>query len=213
MLQIADYGAKLLSHIAIAADKLSLGLLMDPEEVVRTVAPRYPDAVSNRWWVCGNLHRGMFAAAQAAPLRHLGKVILTPQGTKYLVLAQQAGAWQHRLMLQLAGRQMRDFLAASLDIGFELSLGCAGEEEGLLVQDCRFVSALLGEMDLQRETVPRMSPHLLRKEACMVASSLLSPSEVCVEELQVPHHVCVSIVASDELVAAVMESDRPDQGN
>lgn len=113
MLHIAEYGAKLLSHIAVAADKLSLGVLMDPPEVVRTVGPRYPDAVGSRWWVCGNVHRTMFAAAQTTPLHHLGKVIVTPQGTKYLVLAQQAGRWQHRLMLQLAGRQMKDFLSTS----------------------------------------------------------------------------------------------------
>lgn len=115
--------AKLLSHVAVAADKLSLGLLMEPEEVARTVAPHQPDAVSGRWWLCGNMHRRMFSAAQQQPLRHLGKCIVTAEGTRYLVIAQQTGTWQHRLLLQVAGQQVTDFLAASVLAGFDLSLG------------------------------------------------------------------------------------------
>lgn len=106
MLNVADYGAKLLSELALATDKLSMGLLMDPGQVARTASPLQPEGVSGRWWVCGSLHPRMFAAAQKEPLRHLGKVITTRAGTRYLVLAQQVGEWQHRLMLQLAGRQV-----------------------------------------------------------------------------------------------------------
>lgn len=207
MLDIAEYAARLLTHVAIAADKLSLGVLMDPAEVARTVTPHQHQAASGRWWLCGNLHPQMFAAAAKQPLNHLGKVIVTGQGTRYLVLAQQVGAWQHRLLLQVAGRQVRDFLACSLSAGFELSLGLTGGSESLLVQDCRFVAPLLGRVDLRAEGTPQMPPHRLRREACTVASALLCPREVTVPQLPAPEHVCVSIVASCELVQAVMDEE------
>lgn len=208
MLHIAEYGAQVVSHIAMAADRLSLGVLMDPAEVARAVRAHHCDADSGRWWLCGNIHPRMFAAAQTLPLRHLGRVIVTDQGTKYLVLAQQVGAWQHRMLLQVAGRQVLDFLAVSAQAGFGLSLGLTGGDESLLVQDCRFVQPLVGEIDACGDaTAKNMSPHKLRVEACLLASSLLSPAEVTVEELPVPQHVCVTIVASRELVSAVMKQD------
>lgn len=210
MSHIAEYGAKLLSHLAVAADKLSLGLLMAPEEVARTVAHHQPDAVSGRWWLCGNMHRRMFSAAQQQPLRHLGRCIVTAEGTRYLVLAQQTGTWQHRLLLQVAGQQVTDFLAASVLAGFDLSLGLTGGDESLLVVDCRFVQPLLGSFDAQGCAIPRLSAHRLRQEACRVATDLLSPSAVTVNELPVPDQVCVSIVASCELVAAVMPEVSPE---
>ncbi len=207
MFHIAEYGAQVVSHIAMAADRLSLGVLMDPAEVARTVRAHNCDADSGLWWLCGNMHPRMFAAARTLPLRHLGKVIVTDQGTKYLVLAQQAGAWQHRFLLQVAGRQVLDFLAVSVEAGFDLSLGLTGGDESLLVQDCRFVRSLVGEIDVRGDAAKNMSPHRLRQEACMLASSLLSPAEVTVEELPVPQHVCVTIVASTELVSAVTKQD------
>ena len=208
MFHIAEYGAQVVSHIAMEADRLSLGVLMDPAEVARTVRAHHCGADSRRWWLCGNMHPRMFAAAQTLPLRHLGKVIVTDQGTKYLVLAQQAGAWQHRVLLQVAGRQVLDFLAVSVQAGFDLSLGLAGGDESLLVQDCRFVRTLVGEIDSRGDGAAKsMSPHRLRQEARMLASSLLSPAEVIVEELPIPPHVCVTIVASRELVSAMMKQD------
>jgi hypothetical protein len=150
----------------------------------------------------------MFAAAETLPLRHLGKVVVTDQGTRYLVLAQQAGAWQHRFLLQVAGRQVLDFLAVSAQAGFDLSLGLAGGDESLLVQDCRFVQPLVGDIDPRGDAAAdKMSAHALRQEACLLAASLLSPAEVTVEELPVPQHVCVTIVASRELVDAVLKRD------
>ena len=205
MLNVADYGAKLLSELAMAADKLTLGQLMDPAQVRRTVGPLQPEAVSGRWWIGGSLHPRMFAAAQEEQLRHLGKVIATPEGTRYLVLGQQVGAWQHRLMLQVAGRQVVDFLQASLHAGFDLSLGLATGDESLLVSECRFVSVMLDGVNLQDAVTPRLSPHRLRQEACRVAMRLLCPDEVAAEGLPVPQQVCVSIVASSELVAAVLD--------
>jgi hypothetical protein len=205
MLNVADYGAMLLSELALATDKLAMGLLMHPAQVARTVTPVQPDAVSGRWWVCGSLHPRMFAAAQKEPLRHLGKVITTPAGTRYLVLAQQVGEWQHRLMLQVAGRQVADFLKDSLDSGFELSLGLAGGDESLLVAECRFLAPMLGGLDLKSAAMSPLSAHQLRQEACRVAITLLAPDEVTAEELPAPRHTCVSIVASSELVAAVVE--------
>lgn len=207
MLHIAEYGAQLISHMAMADDRLSLGVLMDPAEVARTVRVHHCDADNGRWWLCGSMHRRMFAAAQTIPLRHLGKVIVTDQGTKYLVLAQQVGAWQHRVLLQVAGRQVLDFLDVSIDAGFDLSLGLTGGDESLLVQDCRFVRSLVGRNEARGDAARKMSPHRLRKEACMLATNLLSPAEVTVEELSVPQHVCVTIVASSELVCAVMKQD------
>jgi hypothetical protein len=207
MVHIVEYGAQLVSHIAMAADRLSLGVLMDPAEVERTASAQHCNADSGRWWLCGNMQRRMFEAAQTLPLRHLGKVVVTDQGTKYIVLAQQVGAWQHRVLLQVAGRQVMDFLAASIDAGFDLSLGLTGGDESLLVQDCRFVRSLVGEIDARGDAAKTMSPHRLRQEACLLAASLLSPSEVTVPELPVPQHVCVTIVASEELVSAVMKQD------
>lgn len=205
MLNVADYGAMLLSELALATDKLSMGLLMDPAQAARTVSPLQPEAVSGRWWVCGSLHPRMFAAGQQEPLRHLGKVITTQAGTRYLVLAQQVGEWQHRLMLQVAGRQIADFVKDSLDGGFDLSLGLAGGDESLLVAECRFVAAMLGGLDLNGAAKPPLSAHQLRQEACRVAVTLLAPGEVTVEELPAPRHICVSMVASSELVTAVVE--------
>lgn len=208
MFHIAEYGAQVVSHIAMEAHRLSLGALMDPAEVANTVTPHQPDAVTGRWWLCGNMHPQMFAAAHTRPLRHLGKVIVTNQGTKYLVLAQQVGAWQHRLLLQVAGRQVLDFLAGSIEVCFDLSLQCIGGDESLLVADCTFVRALVCDMDVQGEAAANnVSPHRLRQEACMLATSLLRPAEVIVEELTVPQHVCVTIVASRDLVCAVVKQD------
>jgi hypothetical protein len=208
MMHIAEYRAQLLSEMALAANKLSLGILMDPAEVARTIPPKHNAADSGRWWLCGNMHRAMFAAAQKHPVRHLGKVIVTAEGTKYLVLAQQACEWQHRVLLQVAGRQVLDFLGASLEEGFDLSLGLTGGDESLLVQDCRFVKSLVGDIALRDESGGKnISAHRLRQEACMVAVTLLSPAAVTVAELPLPEHVCVSIVASSELVAAVMKED------
>lgn len=208
MFHIVEYGAQLLCHIALADERLSLGVLMDPAEVQRTARAHHCNADSGRWWLCGNMHRRMFEAAQTLPLRHLGKVIVTGQGTRYIILAQQVGAWQHRILLQVAGRQVLDFLAAGAQAGFDLSLGLAGGDESLLVQDCKFVPSLVGEADERGDAVAeKMSPHKLREEACLLAASLLSPAEVTVEELPMPRHVCVTIVASSELVDAVMKPD------
>src|SRR5690606_15511276 len=143
------------------------------------------DAVSGRWWLRGSLHPRMLAAARKEPLRHLGKVISTPSGTHYLVLGQQVGAWQHRLLLQVAGRQVVDFLQESSQVGFDLSLGPATADESLLVSDCRFVSAMLSELELTSAGALGRCPNRLRQEACEVAMRLLNPDEVIVESLPV----------------------------
>lgn len=208
MLHIAEYGAMLLSELALAADKLSLGCLMHPVEVKRKVSERHLVAPTGRWWLCGNLHPDMFAAAQEQDLRHLGKEMVSFQGIRYLVLAQQIGQWQHRLLLQVAGREVKDFLAQSVNAGFELSLGLAGSDESLLVPECRFVRPLLGEVESNLET-HGWSAHELRKDACLMAASLFAPEELTHEELQVPKQVCVSIVSSRELIAAVTGQDNP----
>lgn len=205
MLNVADYGAMLLSELALATDKLAMGLLMDPAQVAYTVRPEQPEAVSGRWWVCASLHPQMFAAAQEEPLQHFGKVIATPEGTRYLVLAQQAGVWQHRLMIQVAGRQVAQFLADSLEAGFDLSLALATGDESLLVADCRFVTAMLDGWELSEAAARGRSAHHLRQEACRIATRLLWPDEVMAEGLPAPTHVCVTIVASSELVAAVVQ--------
>lgn len=200
-MNVAEYGDAILLDIATATNKLSRGVLMDPDEVARAVSPREPDVVSGNWWLCGTLHPGMFAAIAKSPVRHLGKVIVTAGGTRYLVLAQQVGRWQHRFMLQVAGRQMQQFIRACMDRGFEMSLGHAQEDESFLIQDCQFAHPLLG--DCLTAVAPQMGAQELRQEACSVAAVLLTPGEVGVEELPAAQHVCVTIVASSDLADAV----------
>lgn len=67
------------------------------------------------------------------------------------------------------------------------------------------MAALLGGLDLKSAAMRPLSAHQLRQEACRVAVTLLAPSEVTAEELPAPRHICVSIVASSELVVEVVE--------
>jgi hypothetical protein len=70
------------------------------------------------------------------------------------------------------------------------------------------VRSLVGEIDVRGDVEAKdMSPHRLRQEACMLAATLLSPAEVTAQELTVPQRVCVTIVASGELVCAVVKQD------
>jgi hypothetical protein len=198
MLNVTDYGIRLLLELAVAADKLCFGSLMSPAHAAREVQGRGMRAPANGWWLCGTLHPAMFGVAQCTPLRHLGKAIVTDAGTTYLVLAQQAPGWQHRFVLQLVGEQMLDYVQAVRRGACELSLGHAHRDESLLVTGCDYLQPLLAN-GVHVARVPEDLVSLAR-ETCHVAAAMLNPSAIADDALEPVQRVCVSLVASKDVL-------------
>jgi hypothetical protein len=203
MLNVSECGTRLLLELAIAADKLCFGSLMSPAQAAEEVRGRGMTAPSNNWWLCGTLHPAMFCAAECTALRHLGKSFVTVAGTTYVVLAQQAPGWQHRFVLQLVGEQMRDYVEAVRHGACELSLGHAHRDESLLVTGCDYLQPLLAS-DVHVARVPGDLVRLAR-ETCHVAAAMLNPSAISADALEPVQRVCVSLVASAEVLQCTVQ--------
>lgn len=198
MLNITDHATQLLLRIAAASGRLSLGTLESPQSLAGRAPALAAQLPIDQWWLCANVPAGMFRVAERSPLRHLGKVVRGDAGTQYVVLAQQAGPWQNRLVLQLAGKQMREYVSSACEKGFVLSLGLEGGDESLVIPDCRYAQDLVGT----EVPVPTAPGELcaIAREACRVAVAMLSPEAVREPGLEPARSVCVSLVASSDVV-------------
>jgi hypothetical protein len=196
MLNIADHATQLLMQLAMASGKLSFGSLQRPSEVAAHAKHRASGLPTDQWWLCANVPTAMFRTAEGTSLCHLGKLVRGPTGTLYAILAQQAGPWQHRFVLQLVGQQMREYLRAACDRGFILSLAHHGGEESLVVPDCKYLQHVISG-----EVVACGCPDwkAVAREACEVAVAMLNPQAVTERCLEAVGNVCVSMVASSDV--------------
>lgn len=198
MLNVADHATQLLTQLAVASGKLSFATLLSPQDFAARAHGRDVRVPRDQWWLCANVPSSMFRLADKTPLRHLGKIVMGDLGTVYVVLAQQAGHWQNRFVLQLAGHQMQEYLSASYDRGFVLSLGHEERDESLVVPDCRYLEPLVGgELKVANET---SDVQAIAREAIRVATAMLQPDAITADGLEAVHHVCVSLVVSEDLV-------------
>ena len=197
MLNVADHAAYLLTQLAAASGKLSFATLLSPKDFAERAQRPEVTVPQDQWWLCANVPSSMFRLARKSPLRHMGKVVRGDVGTVYVVLAQQAGDWQNRLVLQLAGHQMQEYLSASYDRGFVLSLGHEERDESLVVPDCRYLQPFVGaELKLANEP---SDVYAIAREAMRVAAAMLQPDAVTADDLEAVRHVCVSLVVSKDL--------------
>jgi hypothetical protein len=196
MVNIADRATHLLMQLAMASGKLSFATLLSPSESAASAQRAGMGQAKDQWWLCANVPSAMFKVADSCRLRHLGKLVRGDAGTLYAVLAQQAGSWQHRFVLQLVGRQMRDYLTAATEKGFVLSLGREGHQESLVVPDCRYLQHLVNG-----EAVAQSCPDWksIAREACGVATAMLNPQTVAEPCLDPARHVCVSLAVSADV--------------
>lgn len=206
MLNVFEYAQKLLLEQALATNRASFGLLLNPAQVADEARRRQRTLTPDTWHLCGNLHPEMFALARGASLQHLGKTYVSTTGATYLVLAQQVKSWQHRFVLQLVGVQMKEFVQAARDGSCELLLGHALEDEGLVMPGRDYLRRLLAEpYEVAQAPADLVS---LAAETCAVAAQLLGPDAVTAEELPQVEYVCVTMVQSAEVQERTFEALR-----
>lgn len=142
MLNVAHHATHLLMQVAVASGKVSFATLQSPSEHAELSRGRAVGLPIDQWWLSANVPAEMFRLAENGALRHLGEFVVGDAGTVYAVLAQQVGPWQHRFVLQVFGKQMREYLSAAYETGFVLSLGHQGQDECLVVPDCTYLHSL-----------------------------------------------------------------------
>ena len=80
--------------------------LMSPQDVALATRSRTTeDQAMSGWWLCGDVHPGMWTAVRQGALftpLFLG-VAEAPSGRHYMTVVHQAGTWQHRLCIALVG--------------------------------------------------------------------------------------------------------------
>jgi hypothetical protein len=121
-------------------------------------------------------------------------------GLPYLVLAQQAGHWQHRLVIQLRGEPVRAFSRAVHGTACGLLLGNAGGPDTMY-------AALPGElrslMPPPKAIAPALGNPRWALRNCMdVVGQMLHPPAVAEAGMPQVRDICVSVVLPAELYEA-----------
>ena len=114
--------------------------ILSPEEVFGRIKREgdVAEQVRGRWVLQGDMQRAFFQALKRKgswnPAAHV-MAYSTPEGANYAVITHQLYGFGHRFVLPLYEPQVADFLQAVLtqDVGF--ALGCAGEEEVVMIFD------------------------------------------------------------------------------
>lgn len=208
MQNVADQATELFMHLALASGKVTFATLHRASEVAARAKQHAAGLAKDQWWLRTYVPEGMFRCAEKETLRHLGKLVRGNAGTLYAVLAQQAGPWQHRFVLQLVGDQMRQYLQEASRHGFVLSLG--HEEESLIVPDCRYLANLVSETCVVAQSAEDL--RAIGREACQVAVAMMACEAVAEPTLMPVRDVCVSIVVSAEVLDRTARLDKAGLG-
>ena len=197
MLDISDFGSKLLVTQAWANQRLTAGLLMSPAQVAHATAGK---AAMHGWYVCGHVHPAFFALCCTSPVSHLAHTFVSEAGIVYVVLAQQIDGWQHRFALQLTGDDMRDYLRYVQGNPMRFSLADAGGAKTLLVQAPEHLRTV---MPPNLHVHPAsLDPAATVSDTLRVVATLLQPGKVTDENLGPVRDVCVSVIQSQQLAQA-----------
>lgn len=194
------------------AEILAAGRLMSPREIDDF---RFEDGSRIRaeisgWTFCGDVNPTMLdMLAQGEPVSHSVAIWKAPLGTPVLVQQQQAGEWAHRFIVALAGRTVRECIAAIGRTQINLSLSKRFGETALVLPipfSTEWISAL-------EQTVP-----LENVAATTLANDLVSASLRFLRPDAMEGHcegirtACVSAVWTHEM-KALLEAYLPSVSN
>ncbi|GEM_PF-3563673 len=207
MFNVCDLAAMLYLQEARAKRRLFSDHLYSPAEVAEICSNRgHP--LHPGWYVGGEMHPSMFNEAWTNPgvVLHSARVLQSPSGLLYAVMAQQMGHWQHRHLLQLVGEEAEQFLRETRDKPLRFTLAnsdgpqatvlCGPEDMQLLLPagvDVSPVPSSLADLDSAITD-------------CMRVATLM----LAVDELPNPgpgypevSDVCVSVIQCESLVATI----------
>jgi hypothetical protein len=170
---------------------------MSPEEIAESNRDDPANAVTPGWYLLGVTHPDWFTLAGSETIVHLGCTYAGSQGTTFVVLAQQVGCWQHRLVLPLVGEDVRAFMAYVQGEPVRFALGSQGSTSTLFLTGPRYLNQVMPQ-GLVVSAVPDTLVDVLG-ETCAAVAALMRPSALWDAALPKVEHVCLSIVQSRQL--------------
>lgn len=114
MTNIYGESLEVLTASGLASGMLFSGRMLAPMATGGTHSDeRHESPEPRAWSLCGGLNEFMFDAVKSQGVSHTVTHLQRPSGLNYLVFAQSAGNWQHRLVLPLVGEEGRSFLRSA----------------------------------------------------------------------------------------------------
>lgn len=120
-------------------------------------AERHESPEQRAWSLCGGLNEFVFDAANSQSVSHTVTHLQRPSGLSYLVFAQSAGNWQHRLVLPLVGEEGRSFLRSARKEPVRFSLSDGARRMALVYEGPDLSTVLPGDscvIDLPQDIEP-----------------------------------------------------------
>ncbi len=179
--------------------RLGFGYLLTPQELRAATRDCGQTQKLGGWCLWGSLHPAMYASVEKHGLQaQQGHVVTGPGGHTFFVLAQQAGTWQHRFVWAMYGDQVNECLRSSDTAPLNIALNTAGNPDSLFAT-CALTlpepASLAGNKPATADLIC---------EQAIVAMQMLWAKALRIDEVPLPHNVCVSIVQ--------MEGDCPGPG-
>lgn len=200
MTDISAQGLEVLTASGLASGMLFVGRMLARKADGGTHSDERHESPEQRAWsLCGGLNEFMFDAVNSQGVSHTVTHLQRPSGLSYLVFAQSAGNWQHRLVLPLVGEEGRSFLRSARKEPVRFSLADGARRMALVYDGPELSSVLPDEscvIDLPEDIEP------LLKDIMHVSTLALLPWFFPSLGKQTPL-TCVSSIYPPALLAAM----------
>lgn len=151
------------------------------------------------WSLCGALHRFMFDAVSTQKVVHSVTHLQLPTGLGFLMFAQSAGKWQHRVVLPLVGEDVRSFLRSAHKEPVRFSLADGARRMALVYEGSELSKVLpdeSGVLDLPQAVQPLLNDIIRISTLALLPGSFPTLG-------QHTSLTCVSSIYPPELLAAM----------
>lgn len=211
MKKLSELTAQVLVTQALLENRLVAGRLMSPKEVARATTGReLPYTHAESWYLCGTVPSEFFSTIEFDKLSHIGYSYEGSEGSVYVVWAQQWRHWQHRFVLQMMGHEASEYLAFVQTHKIRFSIAENGGPLAVLIEGDNKLKTTV-PANLAVTPVPQdLMQH--SAELLWITAKMLAPEAVTDPALPKVRSVCVTVVQTQSVLAALrLQADLKDR--